>query len=169
MKGCTYFVEVECEQKLLNAIKTAPSLVQPGKVRVFNVIQDVLSKSHLYSIKEGLIVFVFDSDVPETSRLKQNIDMVKRICRAKAVKLVFLVQVMNLEDELVRATNIKRIAELTSSKSDKDFKTDFIALKDCRSTLDRHGFDVRKMWAQTVPDPFGFVEQGRTDVILHES
>ena len=87
-------------------------MVQPGKVRVFNVIQDVLSKSHLYSIKEGLIVFVFDSDVPETSRLKQNIDMVKRICRAKAVKLVFLVQVINLEDELVRATNIKRIAGL---------------------------------------------------------
>ena len=67
MKGCTYFVEGECEQKLLNAIKTAPSLVQPGKVRVFNVIQDVLSKSHLYPIKEGLVVFVFDSDVPNAN------------------------------------------------------------------------------------------------------
>lgn len=67
MKGCTYFVEGECEQKLLNAIKTAPSLVQPGKVRVFNVIQDVLSKSHLHPIKEGLVVFVFDSDVPNAN------------------------------------------------------------------------------------------------------
>lgn len=166
MKGCTYFVEGECEQKLLNAIKTAPSLVQPGKVRVFNVIQDVLSKSHLYPIKEGLVVFVFDSDVPKTNSLKQNIDMVKRICPAKSVKLVFLVQVMNLEDELLRATNIKKITELTNSKSEKDFKSDFIALKDCRGALVRHGFDIGKMWDQTIPDPFCFVEQGRNDLIL---
>jgi hypothetical protein len=166
VKGCTYFVEGECEQKLLNAIKTAPSLVQPGKVRVFNVIQDVLSKSHLYPIKEGLVVFVFDSDVPKTNLLKQNIDMVKRICPAKSVKLVFLVQVMNLEDELLRATNIKKITELTNSKSEKDFKSDFIALKDCRGALVRHEFDIRKMWNQTVSEPFTFVRQGRTDVIL---
>lgn len=166
MKGCTYFVEGECEQKLLNAIKTAPSLIQPGKVRVFNVIQDVLSKSHLYPIKEGLIVFVFDSDVPETSRLKQNIDMVRKLCPSKTVKLVFLVQVLNLEDELVRATNIKKISELTNSKSAKDFKSDFIALKDCRSVLVRHEFDIRKMWNQPIPTPFSFVEQGRADVII---
>ena len=165
MKGCTYFVEGECEQKLLNAIKTAPSLVQPGKLRVFNVIQDLLSKSHLYSIKEGLIVFVFDSDVRETNRLKQNIDIVKKICPSKTIKLVFLVQVMNLEDELVRATNIKKIAELTNSKSEKDFKSDFIALKDCRGAIVRHDFDIRKMWNQTIPAPFNFVEQGRADVI----
>ena len=166
MKGCTYFVEGECEQKLLNAIKTAPSLIQPGKVRVFNVIQDVLSKSHLYSIKEGLVVFVFDSDVPKTNFLKQNIDMVKRICPAKSVKLVFLVQVMNLEDELVKATDIKKITELTNSKSEKDFKTDFIALKDCRGALVRHEFEIRKMWNQTIPEPFTFVKQGRADIIL---
>lgn len=92
--------------------------------------------------------------------------MVKRICPAKSVKLVFLVQVMNLEDELVRATDVKKITELTNSKSEKDFKTDFIALKDCRGTLIRHEFDIRKMWDQTVSEPFTFVRQGRTDVIL---
>ena len=166
MKSCTYFVEGECEQKLLNAIKTAPSLVQPGKVRVFNVIQDVLSKSHLYSIKDGLVVFVFDSDVPETNHLKQNIEMVRKYCPADKVKLVFLVQVMNLEDELVRSTDIKKISELTNSKSAKDFKADFITLKDCRSTLEKHEFDIRKMWAQVIPKPFCFVKQGREDIII---
>ena len=50
--------------------------------------------------------------------MKQNIDMVKKICPAKTVKLAFLVQVMNIEDELVRATVVKKITELTNSKSD---------------------------------------------------
>ncbi len=104
-------------------------------------------------------MFVFDSDVPETSKLKQNIDMVRKLCPSKTVKLVFLVQVLNLEDELVRATNIKKISELTNSKSAKDFKSD-------RSVLMRHEFDILKMWNQPIPTLFSFVEQGRADVII---
>lgn len=160
MKNCTYFVEGECERKLLNAIKAAPGLIMPGKVRVFNVIQDVLSQSHLYSIKEGFVVFVFDSDVQKTDCLKQNIEMVRKYCPAKNVRLLFLVQVRNFEDEIIRATVVRKISEITGSRSIKDFKTDFIALTDCRSVLEKKGFDIRKMWRQPVPDPFGFVEQG---------
>ena len=160
MKTYTYFVEGECEQKLLNALKATPSLIHPGKVRVFNVIKNCLKTSSLISIKDGYVVFVFDSDVPETGALKQNIEAVKRINPAKTSKLLFLVQVKNLEDELVRATDIDSVEELTRSKSRKNFKADFLTLKDCRLTLERHCFDIKKMWRKGIPEPFSFITQG---------
>lgn len=165
MKTYTYFVEGECEQKLLDAIKVAPSLIHPGKVRVFNVIKNCLKTSNLISIKDGYVVFVFDSDVPETGTLKQNIETVKRICPAKTAKLLFLVQVMNLEDELIRATDINNIEELTRSKSRKNFKSDFLTLKNCRSVLERHCFDIKKMWCKEIPEPFSFISQGTEKVV----
>ena len=119
----------------------------------------------MISIKDGLIVFVFDSDVSETGNLIQNIEMVKRICPAKTVQLVFLVQVMNLEDELVRATDVRRIADITGSKSKKDFKSDFLAIKDCRSVMEKHGFDIGKMWRKKPPRPFDFIPQGAGYVV----
>ena len=160
MKSCTYFVEGECERKLLDSLKSGRSLIHPGKVRVFNVIQNKLKPSHLISIKEGYVVFVFDSDTPSVTCLKENIALVKRICPIGSVKLLFLVQVENFEEEIVRATDVRRIVELIGSRSEKDFKPDFIALKDCRATLEKHGFDIRKMWNQAIPEPFNFVEQG---------
>lgn len=166
MKNCTYFVEGKCEQKLLNALKASPGLIRPGKVRVFNVIQDLLTKSHLIAIKEGYVVFVFDSDVPETGFLKKNIEMVKKICPEKSVRLLFLAQVMNLEDELVRATDVRKVVELTGSRSEKDYKTDFIALKDCKVVLNNHRFDIQKIWRQNPPEPFSFIKQGTEHIVL---
>lgn len=165
MKSYTYFVEGECEQKLLNAIKASPSLVRPGKVKVFNVIQKKLSISNLISIKDGYVVFVFDSDIPETNLLKQNIEMVKQVCPTKTVKLIFLVQVKNLEDELERVTDVDSVTELTGSRSRKDFKRDFLSLKDCRSVLEKHCFDIRKMWNEEIPECFSFISQGTRYVV----
>ena len=166
MKNCTYFVEGECEKKLLNALKASPNLILPGKVRVFNVIQDVLTGSHLYSIKEGYVVFVFDSDVKTVEKLKQNIEKVRKYCPQKTVTLLFLVQLKKLEDELVRATDVNKIEELTGSRSEKDFKSDFLALKDLRLVLNKHGFKIEKLWTQPVPEPFNFVEQGTERIVL---
>lgn len=168
MKAYTYFVEGECEQKLLNAIKAAPSLIRPGKVKVFNVIQKTLSISNLISIRDGYVVFVFDSDIPEINTLRHNIEMVKQICPSKTVKLLFLVQVKNLEDELERATDVGNVKELTGSRSRKDFKRDFLALKDCRSVLERHCFDIGKMWNKEIPEPFSFISQGTRYVVIKE-
>ena len=169
MKSCTYFVEGECERKLLNALKASPNLILPGKVRVFNVIQDVLTGSHLYSIKEGYVVFVFDSDVKAVEKLKQNIEKVKKYCPQKSVTLLFLVQDKRLENELVRSTDVTKIEELTGSRSEKDFKSDFLALKDVRLVLKKHGFDIGKMWKQPVPEPFNFVEQGTNRIVLNNN
>lgn len=167
MKNCTYFVEGECEQKLLNAIKQSPSMIKPGKVRVFNVTQNKLKNSHLISISEGYVVFVFDTDRNDTNYLEANISKVRTTCPSK-VKLLFLVQVPNLEQELVLATDVKKISELTSSRSNKDFKTDFLALKDCRTTLEKHSFDITKMWKQRIPNEFQLVPEQGVEVLIKD-
>lgn len=56
MKTYTYFVEGECEQKLLNVIKANPSLIKPGKVHVLNVIQE--RRLSLLSLQKLLNYFI---------------------------------------------------------------------------------------------------------------
>ena len=166
MINCIYFVEGACEEKLINSLKSTPGLIRPGKVKVFNVIQDELKTSHLLSIKDGYVVFVFDTDKPETIHLFANIKKVKDICPSK-VKLLFLVQVPNFEQEMIRATDIKEITQLTKSQSRKDFKADFIELKDCRSVLARHKFNIKKIWTGSVPAPFApTIMQGVKHIII---
>ena len=87
--------------------------------------------------------------------MKKNIELVSKYC-AKT-KVVFLPQVLNLEDELVRCTDIKTITELTRSKSTKDFKRDFCALSNCRDALNKHQLDVLELWTQNPPEVFRFL------------
>ena len=47
MKKCIYLTEGECEEKLIRALKERPSLILPGKVKKFNVIQNELPASLL--------------------------------------------------------------------------------------------------------------------------
>ena len=58
MTNCTYFVEGLCEKQLIDSLKNTDLLI-PGKVKVFNVVQEDLKPSHLLSIRDGYIVFVF--------------------------------------------------------------------------------------------------------------
>ena len=92
----------------------------------------------MLTLSDAKTVLVFDTDKSETETLKKNISLLKRYC--KNVKVIILPQVRNLEDEMKRSCNIKRIKELTNSKSDKDFKRDFCKMKedDCRALLERH-------------------------------
>ena len=69
-------------------------------------------------------------------------------------KAIILGPSENFEEEIVRATDVKKPSDLTSSKSNKDFKRDFILLKDLPSVLRKHCFDINKMWRQPVPAPF---------------
>ena len=100
---CIYYVEDPCEQQLIAALKEAPERLIPGKIKVFNVVQNLIPKS----------------------QMSEN---------------HFFPQVLNLEDELVRCTDVRTAMELTKSGSVKNFKTDFCKMKakDCRSMLERH-------------------------------
>ena len=154
--NCIYFVEGKCEAALLAALKEYPQKIVSGRVKIFNVIGNLIPRSQLVTIQAGTtIVFVFDTDVPITEFLKKNIQLVNTYCSKP--KLVFLPQVMNLEDELVRCTDIHNISELTRSKSTKNFKRDFCAMTNCRDVLDRHQLDVLQLWTQKLPDVFQFI------------
>ena len=69
-------------------------------------------------------------------------------------------QVLNLEDELTRCTDVKAVVELTKSNGIKNFKTDFCRLKvkDCRAMLERHKLECEQLWMAKPPREFDFVE-----------
>lgn len=71
---CIYYVEGPCEQQLIAALKEAPERLIPGKIKVFNVVQNLIPKSQMLSIQAGTtVVLVFDTDVPQTSNLKKEL------------------------------------------------------------------------------------------------
>ena len=107
---------------------------------------------------------MFDTDVEQTAKLKKNLELLTRYCGE--LLIVFLPQVLNLEDELVRCTDVSSAADLTRSNSIRNFKTDFCKLKvkDCRTMLERHGLKTEKLWAAKVPEAFSFVESNRNRI-----
>lgn len=69
-----YFVEGEDEQKLINTLKSEMKLILPGKVQVFNITQEKMTKLRLMNLKVGTsVVLVFDSDAGNLKILEENI------------------------------------------------------------------------------------------------
>lgn len=158
-----YFVEGPCEEKLINALKKQPSLICPGKIKVINVLQEVLSVSQLLQIQTGTVVsLVFDTDVPPTKILQDNINALRRKC--SRVEIVYLAQVRNIEEELVRCTDVKRVTELTRSGGIQNFKHDFCATSDLRSTLKNHHLDMNLLWDTPRPEEYSCATRN-SDVI----
>ncbi len=162
---CIYYVEGPCEEQLISALKEAPRKLIPGKIKIFNVIQNLIPKSQMLSIQAGtIVVFVFDTDVDITAKLKKNIELLERYCGK--VKIIYLPQVLNLEDELVRCTNVKVVTDLTKSCSVSNFKKDFckMSVKDCRLMLERHKLDCSKLWTTKVPSSYMFLKQNVSQI-----
>ena len=102
-----YFVEGEDEKRLIEVLKTDMQLIQPGKIQVVNVVQERLTDLKLRVLPEGVtLVFVFDTDAGNVDILNENIRIAKKTSRTKAVYCI--TQVKNLEDEIVRSTDIQR-------------------------------------------------------------
>lgn len=145
-----YFVEGYTEKRILEVLKTDLQCVLPGKVQVFNVMQDHLRKMHLMSLRNRTtVILVFDTDKKDTSVLRENIRFLKADPHIK--KVVCIPQVRNLEEELLRSCNIKSLRELTESKSNKDFKTDLLKCSNLSDRLRKKQFVFEKFWA-SVPD-----------------
>ncbi len=162
---CIYYVEGPCEQQLIAALKETPRKLIPGKIKVFNVVQNLIPKSQMLSIQKGtIVVLAFDTDVSQTAILKKNLELLNRYCGK--LKIIFLPQVLNLEDELVRCTDVQTVMELTKSGSVKNFKTDFCKMKtkDCRSMLDRHKLDCSRLWMTKTPETFSFIDNNSSQI-----
>ena len=106
-----------------------------------------------------MVVLVFDTDVEKTETLINNIRHIKQY--ASQVRIIYLAQVLNFEDELVRATDLKKVQDLTRSSSIRDFKSDFCKMKpeECRNSLERHHLNTAVLWTTQPPAAFPFVDQ----------
>lgn|GEM_PF-4374924 len=40
-RRCIYYVEGECERQLINSLKEQPSMIVPGKVKVYNYCHEI--------------------------------------------------------------------------------------------------------------------------------
>lgn len=153
-----YLVEGECEKKLIEVLKRE-SLIPHGKATVFNALTQRISSSRLMEFGKGsVVVLVFDTDGEQNdSILRKNIQLLEE--HVSGIRIINLIQVENLEDELVRATDVQHIEELTNSRSSHDFKSDFLKQKNCFAVLKKHKFDIIKMWNKEPSGVFSCFEQ----------
>lgn len=149
-----YYVEGEDEKSVINALKQEIGCIESGKVEKFNVIQNKFTIARVRPLKKGTVaVLVYDTDIEtNTKTLEYNIDFLKKQSAIKDV--VCIPQVKNLEDELMRACNIKHIGELTKSGSKKDYKRDLISCTNLGKRLHNCNFDISKFWSKTPQNVF---------------
>ena len=152
-KFVQYYVEGEDEEKLINVLKTDLKAIRPGKVQKLNVVAHEITNARLMTLRPGtMVVLVFDTDAGSINILNKNLTILKK-CPAVS-EIATVPQVLNLEQELVRSCCIKKAAELTGSKSGKDFKSDFIQTKNLTGKLLEHHFDIRQFWCGQPEKPY---------------
>lgn len=148
-----YYVEGEDEEKFIHVLKTDLGVIRPGKVQKLNVIEHDVTNARLMTLRPGtMVVLVFDTDTGQTNILNKNLEKLKR-CSAVS-EIVTIPQVSNLEAELVRSCNIKKITELLNSKSRKEFKADLIRTKNLAGKLKEHQFDINQLWCRQPLPPY---------------
>ena len=140
-----YFVEGEDDRKVVNTLKTDLQWIKPGKVQVFNVIEEELTSLITRTLKPGtIVVLVFDTDSGKKNTLLKNIRFLQKDSNVKQV--LCIMQVKNLEDEFLRSCAISQIKELTGSKSNSDYKRDLLRQSNLADKLKKHQFQFEKFW-----------------------
>lgn len=140
-----YFVEGEDDRKVVNTLKTDLQWIKPGKVQVFNVIEEELTSLITRTLKPGtIVVLVFDTDTDKKNTLLKNIRFLQKDSNVKQV--LCIMQVKNLEDEFLRSCAISQIKELTGSKSNSDYKRDLLRQSNLADKLKKHQFQFEKFW-----------------------
>ena len=145
-----YFVEGDCEEKLVRSLIDDFAYLASGRVKVLNTKQKKIGRSLLLDIKRNSrIVFIFDTDVDQYDFLIANIKAIKNLDSNPIICLI--PQNSNLEDELIRSCKIKQIKELTHSKSNRDFKRDFLKSTNTKSLLEQCSFEFDRIWTGSIP------------------
>ena len=140
-----YFVEGEDDRKVVNTLKTDLQWIKPGKVQVFNVIEEELTSLITRTLKPGtIVVLVFDTDTGKKNTMLKNIRFLQKDSNVKQV--LCIMQVKNLEDEFLRSCAISQIKELTGSKSNSDYKRDLLRQSNLADKLKKHQFQFEKFW-----------------------
>lgn len=153
-----YFVEGPCEQKIVDTLKEKEQeYIVSGKALKFNIAQENIKKSHLMSLTENTVaILIFDNDVLNDSTINQqqlqkrildNISKLKSACK----EVIVICQKENLEDEILRATNLKQIKDILNSKSNTDWKRDMQNTTNLMQKLLNKNFDINKFWCGELP------------------
>lgn len=149
MNRYMYIVEGETEAKFINALKEGEDIFS-GSIKVLNALSKNVASIIRYIKPNTSIILVFDVDVLIDKRVllsthfEKNIKLLKR---TKNVKEIFVIQqVKTLEDEIVRATDIKEIKELLNSKSNKNVKSDINKCTNLYVKLKEKNFKIAKLW-----------------------
>ena len=126
-------------------------------VVVYHIINDgwIYPGGHADGEDDFLSVAV--REVEEETGLKVKIldENIAFLKRQKGIKEVICIpQVRNLEDELVRACNIKNIVDLTKSLTKADYKRDLINCCNLSDRLKKCKFDITKIWAEIPKNNF---------------
>lgn len=138
-----YYVEGEDDEAIVKALKN--KYIISGKILCFNVVEKEISTLKLRTIKENtVIILVFDVDTNNINTITKNIEVLKKCKNVK--EIILIPQVENLEDELIRSTSIRKIKELTNSKSTTDFKRDLLKATNTLKLLENKKFDINKFW-----------------------
>ena len=142
-----YYVEGECEEKLINTYKVPPfSSFKPGKVEVFNFIQKRISNQRLLSLnKNTIVILVYDIDVETTEVLEENIKKLNDF----DFKVFHVQSIRNFEDEIVYSTDLKNINDMFNTESVDEFKNYFIHQYKLANRLKKENFEIKKIWSRT--------------------
>ena len=145
-KHYQYYVEGECEKKLLTVLKEQGSLIIPGKIEVMNVIQNEIPDAKLMLLPPKVtVILVFDTDKDSADILQLNINKLLRMDHIEEVWCV--TQVPDFESELVRATSLRSILKLYDCSGMSEFKELFIKDKNLYKRLCGYKFDLNLMWS----------------------
>lgn len=160
-----YYVEGECEEKLLNTYKISPYFYfQSGKVEVYNFINKRITNQRLMALKEKtIIILVYDIDVKKTEVLEEN---VKRLIEC-GFEVYHVQSIRNFEDEIVYSTSLKNINEMYGTNNSTAFKKKFLSQNDLDKRLKKEKFDICLIWSRVNDsNPFNeYSTQKALDVI----
>ncbi len=164
-KYVLYYVEGENERKIVDTLKTKLAAIRPGKVQKLNVVTQEITEMRLRTLSyDTMVVLIFDADAGNPNILKKNIELLKA-CEAVS-EVVLIPQVRNLEEELVRSCNIRRIEELLGSKSSKEFKSDLNHVTNLDKKLQEHQFNIRLFWRGVPAPPYKDIENQSKKIII---
>lgn len=161
-----YYVEGEDEKKVVSVLKSELRVIKPGKVQKLNVLQTQISDATLRTLKNGtIVVLIFDTDTEKVEILNRNIQKLRKCSFVSAI--VTIPQVPNLEAELVRSCNIRKITDLLNSRSKKDFKSEIVHISNLADKLIEHKFDLSVFWTKQPGQPYQDIPNNSEKIKLY--
>lgn len=142
MRKIQYLVEGENEQAIINAIKG--EFIISGKVDVFNCLEKNVSLK-IRTIKAPECIIVIDIDVLSKAHKDCLITNANKLQKS-GKKVTIISQNRNLEEELIRASNLDGILNMYNVDTIEKHKSKLNKDRDVRSTLSKIDFDYSLFW-----------------------